>query len=339
MINYDYLIENKLCKANEYYDKYISLVNNPTKIEDNQIFEKHHVIPRSAYIIMNDVINNTSENIVNLTIQEHVLAHYYLSLCALNSRFKFSNINCISLICHRDYSDITEDWIKSNLTLLESIRKEQRKLNSEMQIGLQAGDKNPRCKVTLAKSSEIKELILMGVDFEEISKQTDTPKHFIGEIAKGTHWTCREDHFFFDVRAFKKKLKEERKKEELELWIAEKHTCKHCGKTMTEKYGKGECCCSHCLYAYYATKRSPEHYKNAIAHRRSYKGELNPNYGKRASDELREKISIAVKNSGAVSSRFSGHKHSEKSKKQTSESMKRVHAERKAKKLLEEGNK
>lgn len=41
-----------------------------------------------------------------------------------------------------------------------------------------------------------------------------------------------------------------KKQEELEKWISEQHTCEHCGKIMTEKYGSGRFCskicgCSH----------------------------------------------------------------------------------------------
>lgn len=38
----------------------------------------------------------------------------------------------------------------------------------------------------------------------------------------------------------------EKKARELEIWLSEKHTCEHCHKIMTEKYGTGKYCCKKC---------------------------------------------------------------------------------------------
>ena len=325
MYNCDELIRFDICDRNNYFEKYVELVNNPDPIYDGQLFENHHILPRLFYEILNVPCNDTQENLVKLNIQQHVLAHYYLSLCAINPKFKFGNISCLSLICHRDYSDITETWIFDNLKLLEEIRKEQRLLNSSLQTGVQAGDKNPRCKVTFAMSSRVKELILEGKKFSEIEELTGVEIKFIKSIANGVHWTCRDDGFFYDYRSVQKAERDAKKLAEIQKWVNEQHTCSWCGKIMLEKYAKGKFCSAHCTYVASAAKRSPEYYKNAISNRRSYSGVNNPNYGKKASKETKELISKRVKEAQPQSKRFSGKKHSEKTRLQIGAAFKGTH--------------
>ena len=47
----------------------------------------------------------------------------------------------------------------------------------------------------------------------------------------------------------------ERREAKLNAWINEKHTCKNCGKVMTEKYGEGIYCCAKCRAVYTNTHR------------------------------------------------------------------------------------
>lgn len=39
---------------------------------------------------------------------------------------------------------------------------------------------------------------------------------------------------------------QQKQQQQLDQWISEKHTCEHCGKLMTEKYGSGRFCCKAC---------------------------------------------------------------------------------------------
>lgn len=45
------------------------------------------------------------------------------------------------------------------------------------------------------------------------------------------------------------KLCNSRKQERLLQWVGEKHCCERCGKIMTEKYGTGRFCSSHCAHS------------------------------------------------------------------------------------------
>lgn len=311
-----------ICVHNEYMDKYLKLVENPTPIKDKQLCEKHHIIPVSYYALVNQVCDNSENNFVFLNIMEHTLAHYYLSLCAKNYKFKYSNITCVSLICHRDYDNITEQWIKDNLLELESIRAEQRRLSSILQKGLHAGENNPRCKVTNADSNKVKALLKQGLTTDVVAQQTGVPEHFVKLIRSGSHWTCRDDGFKLPINYVKRIADEQ--------WCQEGHTCKKCGVVMTEKYKDGTFCSKHCALSYSALCRSPELYTKMVQSRGSYAGERNPNYGKKASQELRAKLSEAQKRAAATSksTRFAGHSHSIESRCKISESLRAAHKKR-----------
>lgn len=307
---------NDICIPNHYLESYIQLINNPSPILEGQLFETHHILPRSYFSLLGKECDNSSDNLIKLNIQEHTLAHYYLSLCANNPTFKYGNMMCISLICNRDYTDVTEQWILDNLVELENIRREQRRLNSTLQKGIQSGANNPNSKINLEHSMIVKKLLKDGMSAPKVASKTGISVNIIRKICRGTHWTCSEDKFSLP-KTYVKDIA-------LQKWIEEKHTCTNCDKIMTTKYKDGIFCSPQCSYSYSASNRTSDHYKKAMAHRRSYKGENNPNYGKQASDELRHKMSeiqkVAAKTS--KSTRFRGHSHSEESKIKISESLK-----------------
>jgi hypothetical protein len=53
---------------------------------------------------------------------------------------------------------------------------------------------------------------------------------------------------------------EQQKQEKRDQWVAEKHICEHCGKTMTEKFGSGRFCCRACANS----RKRPQDVKDKI---------------------------------------------------------------------------
>lgn len=80
---------------NEYLDFYCELINkNINNIKEENKTELHHIIPRAVYKLSgiesaskapNKQVNKN--NLVNLKYKDHLLAHYYLCLCA-NKEYK-----------------------------------------------------------------------------------------------------------------------------------------------------------------------------------------------------------------------------------------------------------
>jgi hypothetical protein len=344
----DYLLSTGLYYDNEYLTKYVALCANPQN-KENSLYEKHHIISRATSKILGEPENNAESNLVSLDVQNHCLAHYYLALCSKHGQLKYGNMLCLQLFTYRDFGEITEEWILENLVLLDEIRKEQRKLNSALQIGLQSGEKNGNNKYSYEQCAAVKELLLQGFDTETIQDKTGVPARIIQSIYLGKHWSCREDGFFLPSkkRAFKDKTAQEKTrkvdrgptvKERLEAerieWQKEIHYCKNCGEAIHEflksKNGNGCFCSKHCSVSWSCKekfKNDPELIKKIVANR-DYNGENNPNFGKKASKETRDKISEALRNSEGVknSPRFSGRKHTEESKAKTSQTLKETFA-------------
>ena len=127
-------MKNKLLKCidfedNEYLEKYLEIISNPG-LEDGYT-EKHHIIPRCYYRLHNLTINNSPENLVTLTMKNHMLAHYYLMNCvnkhsqlyqklvfACNRTFNNNHMNLISEDDAIMFANILSTEIKRNLSAL-----------------------------------------------------------------------------------------------------------------------------------------------------------------------------------------------------------------------------
>lgn len=94
---------------NEYLDDYCDLIkqNELTEKQENKT-NKHHILPRSYFKMLKLPIDNSPENLVHILYKDHILAHYYLCLCAkgnlkhrlanaflhlVNRRWKYTDFN------------------------------------------------------------------------------------------------------------------------------------------------------------------------------------------------------------------------------------------------------
>lgn len=84
-IQKQYLLETDLVVDNEYFDKYISLLNSCQQ-ESKIPYETdcHHVIPAFFYRANGLKLNDLPSNKVHLLCKDHVKAHCYLALCVTN---------------------------------------------------------------------------------------------------------------------------------------------------------------------------------------------------------------------------------------------------------------
>jgi hypothetical protein len=86
-MNKEDLLKTGFFKNNNFLDKYLNLFSEP--ITDH--FEKHHIIPKSYYKIINSEIDNSSVNLKNISLKNHYLAHYYLTKCTSGTLKKLMN--------------------------------------------------------------------------------------------------------------------------------------------------------------------------------------------------------------------------------------------------------
>ena len=324
------LLQTGIFINNEYLDKYVNLIINPNNNLDQAIIrEIHHIIPVSYYKHYSLDINNAASNLQELDIKNHVLAHYYLTLCSATDWFYYGNALCVSLLTKRKFADITEQWINEHLVEINKIKQYRLYLNSKLQQGHGIGEENANNKYSYDLCNQIKFLLTEGQTNKAIIQQLNVPEYLIKRIRSGIHWSCKEDKFSFSNNDTKELLKNK----QIDSWLQTKPVCKNCGKELTiyikSKLGDGCFCSKHCI-ASWSTKLNflnhPDMKQKIIANR-DYSGENNPNYGKKASAETKRKISEAIKNSEGCkkSKRFSGHTHSPESKLKTSKSIKNAH--------------
>lgn len=67
-----------------YFDKMLQLIKNPNPLNE-EYTERHHIIPRFIYKDNNLPIDNSDENVVKLSIKNHILVHYYAAKCCLQN--------------------------------------------------------------------------------------------------------------------------------------------------------------------------------------------------------------------------------------------------------------
>lgn len=76
-----------------YFDKMLQLIKNPNPLNEKYT-ELHHIIPRFIYKDNNLPIDNSDENVVKLSIKNHILVHYYAAKCCLQ-KYKYKCICCV----------------------------------------------------------------------------------------------------------------------------------------------------------------------------------------------------------------------------------------------------
>lgn len=125
------LIKLGLVIDNEWLDLYINLINSNTKtLKIKNETQMHHIIPRYYYISNNIKVNNSSNNLVNLYIKDHILAHYYLCRCSTNKYFG-KNYASIKRILDNKYSLYDYSSFVKSLDNIDVYYKEYRQMISQ----------------------------------------------------------------------------------------------------------------------------------------------------------------------------------------------------------------
>ena len=79
--------------SSDYFDKILDIIINPNPLNEKYI-ENHHIIPRFIYRDLNIPIDNSSYNLIKLSIKNHILIHYYLAKCC-KKEYKWKCLNSV----------------------------------------------------------------------------------------------------------------------------------------------------------------------------------------------------------------------------------------------------
>ena len=77
---------------NNYLEDYCNLIIiNLDRSKEKYKTESHHILPQCYFKLINQSVNNSKENKVNLYYSDHLLVHYYLALCTIkNLKYRLS---------------------------------------------------------------------------------------------------------------------------------------------------------------------------------------------------------------------------------------------------------
>lgn len=104
------LLNTELFIDNEYLQMYCDLIElnyNTEKIKYKT--QSHHILPRCYFKMIDKEVDNSKDNLVNLLLKDHVLAHCYLVLASKENIFKYYNrVALYRIINHFNYSNIKD---------------------------------------------------------------------------------------------------------------------------------------------------------------------------------------------------------------------------------------
>lgn len=132
---------------NEYFNNYCKLIeSNMTTKKEKYVTNVHHIVPRSYYKTNNMVVDDSKDNLVNLSYKDHILAHYYLYMCSNSASFKMSNAYATYLMLNEYSSALNSDYDNLILTLdhiqelYSSMRKDLSRVVSKKLMGHSVSD-------------------------------------------------------------------------------------------------------------------------------------------------------------------------------------------------------
>jgi len=186
-----------IVEDNEYLDKYCEIIENNRETKKEKFkTQSHHIIPRSYYKHCSLPIDNSKENIVNLTHSDHLLAHYYLNKCASVDWFKSLCLNSL-IKMHRDFTnqDSTNYW--KDYTALPGIEtynelvEEALKLRSKLYTG--RIHINNGVVTTIIDKDKLDIYLEAGWQLGRIYQMNEETKEKIASKLRGTHHEVSEE--------------------------------------------------------------------------------------------------------------------------------------------------
>lgn len=93
------LLSTDLFLENDYFEKYIDLINN-NLITKKQSFKTqcHHILPAVVFKLNNWSNKDDKRNLVNLLYKDHILAHYFLALCCKDEELSYKMYCALNFI-------------------------------------------------------------------------------------------------------------------------------------------------------------------------------------------------------------------------------------------------
>jgi len=96
------LIASGYAEDNEWLNRYVELIfNNRHTSRTPKLTHKHHIFPVSYYRYRHLPVDNSSDNLVNLSFKDHMKAHLFLSGCTKGQE-RYKNLYSVFQMSHFD---------------------------------------------------------------------------------------------------------------------------------------------------------------------------------------------------------------------------------------------
>lgn len=117
-----FLVSSGVAVENEFLTRYINLLEN-RRYQEHEIFKTqcHHIIPKFVYKLRNEDVDDSLDNKVWLYYSEHVLAHYYLAMCASSQRLRDGNLCAVRQVIYGVNEKTDEQLLINSLPEIQEI--------------------------------------------------------------------------------------------------------------------------------------------------------------------------------------------------------------------------
>lgn len=102
------LLDSSTFIDNNFLNQYIELIiTNLNNLLIKNETQKHHILPQYYFVHRDLPIDNSKDNLVNLSITNHIKAHYYLYNCVNDDKERFSNLFALNRMLGGKFTDLS----------------------------------------------------------------------------------------------------------------------------------------------------------------------------------------------------------------------------------------
>lgn len=196
------LIEKSIVVDNSYLEEYARIISiNVSRKHTTGVTQRHHIVPKSYYNYHKIPVDNSLQNIVNLTIADHIRAHYLLALCCVDE-FRYANEYAFLFMTNYHVKDVTDDFLV-DLSEYEELYKDFCLRQSKLKLGSTPWNKGQKLSAEICdKLSNSHKGKIVSLETRERMKQSALGKNaggcYVNNGVKAKHIKLEELEVYLD---------------------------------------------------------------------------------------------------------------------------------------------
>lgn len=91
---------NNILEVFEYNQHFVAMMNviNNARLNPPNKGHKHHIIPKCWFKMNNLPVDNSKDNLVLLTLEDHIKVHKLASLCSVDTHIKYAMLSSVGML-------------------------------------------------------------------------------------------------------------------------------------------------------------------------------------------------------------------------------------------------